>query len=251
MSGPGLRCSWRCRTSRLLWQILQVYTHCLNFTVYTSLCVCVCVKVCVRTALRQPPAGACGGPQPRVQRGAALQYADRSVAFLTHRWRFSGRQYGVGHTPIHPSPPPPPPPPTFAKGKQPNTMALCQPPPTPTQFHRDPPQTQIHQYAHIPHFSPPAPKEEEEGHRVVRGRWAPPPMKGKGPREGQSASWCRQLQTKTQHGVLPNPPRTRRTNQQNSATPPTPQQTHVSKVWVVRDRAMHQPQPIASTDVAL
>ena len=28
-------------------------------------------------------------------------------------------------------------------------------------------------------------REEEEGHRVVRGRWAPPPMEGKGPREGQ------------------------------------------------------------------
>ena len=28
-------------------------------------------------------------------------------------------------------------------------------------------------------------KEEEEGHRVVRGRWAPPPVEGKGPREGQ------------------------------------------------------------------
>ena len=28
-------------------------------------------------------------------------------------------------------------------------------------------------------------KEEEEGHRVVRGRCAPPPMEGKGPREGQ------------------------------------------------------------------
>ena len=28
-------------------------------------------------------------------------------------------------------------------------------------------------------------KEEEEGHRVVRGRGAPPPMEGKDPREGQ------------------------------------------------------------------
>ena len=28
-------------------------------------------------------------------------------------------------------------------------------------------------------------KEEEGGHEVVRGRWAPPPMEGKGPREGQ------------------------------------------------------------------
>ena len=28
-------------------------------------------------------------------------------------------------------------------------------------------------------------KEEEEGLRVVRGRWAPPHMEGKGPREGQ------------------------------------------------------------------
>ena len=28
-------------------------------------------------------------------------------------------------------------------------------------------------------------KEEEEGHSVVRGRWAQPPMEGKGPREGQ------------------------------------------------------------------
>ena len=26
---------------------------------------------------------------------------------------------------------------------------------------------------------------EEEGHRVARGRWAPPPMEAKGPREGQ------------------------------------------------------------------
>ena len=28
-------------------------------------------------------------------------------------------------------------------------------------------------------------QEAEEGHRGVRGRWAPPPMEGKGPREGQ------------------------------------------------------------------
>ena len=28
-------------------------------------------------------------------------------------------------------------------------------------------------------------KEEEEGQMVVRSRWAPPPMEGKGPREGQ------------------------------------------------------------------
>ena len=28
-------------------------------------------------------------------------------------------------------------------------------------------------------------KEEEERHRVVRGRWATRPMQGKGPREGQ------------------------------------------------------------------
>ena len=28
-------------------------------------------------------------------------------------------------------------------------------------------------------------KEEEEGHMVARGRWAPPPMEGKGAREGQ------------------------------------------------------------------
>ena len=28
-------------------------------------------------------------------------------------------------------------------------------------------------------------KEKEEGHRVVRGRGAPPPMEGKDPREGQ------------------------------------------------------------------
>ena len=28
-------------------------------------------------------------------------------------------------------------------------------------------------------------KEEEEGHRVVGGRWAPRPMEGKGPMEGQ------------------------------------------------------------------
>ena len=31
----------------------------------------------------------------------------------------------------------------------------------------------------------PGGKEEAEGHRVVRGRWAPPPTEGKGPREGQ------------------------------------------------------------------
>ena len=28
-------------------------------------------------------------------------------------------------------------------------------------------------------------KEEEEGYKVVRGRWALPPMEGMGPREGQ------------------------------------------------------------------
>ena len=28
-------------------------------------------------------------------------------------------------------------------------------------------------------------KEEEEGYKVVRGQWAPPPMEGMGPREGQ------------------------------------------------------------------
>ena len=28
-------------------------------------------------------------------------------------------------------------------------------------------------------------KEEEKGHRVVGGRWAPPPIEGKGPREGR------------------------------------------------------------------
>ena len=32
---------------------------------------------------------------------------------------------------------------------------------------------------------PPPEEEEEEGHRVVRGRWAPPPMDGRGPSEGQ------------------------------------------------------------------
>ena len=33
--------------------------------------------------------------------------------------------------------------------------------------------------------SRPREKEEEKGHRVVRGQWAPPPTEGKGPREGQ------------------------------------------------------------------
>ena len=28
-------------------------------------------------------------------------------------------------------------------------------------------------------------KEEEEGHEVVTGRWAPPPLEGKGPRNSQ------------------------------------------------------------------
>ena len=51
-------------------------------------------------------------------------------------------------------------------------------------------------------------KEREEGHRVVRGRWAPPPMEGKGPREVAMGQWAprRQLQTKTHHGVIPSPP---------------------------------------------
>ena len=31
-------------------------------------------------------------------------------------------------------------------------------------------------------------EEGEEGHRAVRGRWAPPPMEGKGPRDGQSVA---------------------------------------------------------------
>ena len=40
----------------------------------------------------------------------------------------------------------------------------------------------------------------EEGHKVVRGRWAPPPTEGKGSTEGQ-----RQLQTATRPGVMPSP----------------------------------------------
>ena len=42
VSGPGLRCSLRCRIRRLLWQILQVYTHCLYCTVLYTTRVHVC-----------------------------------------------------------------------------------------------------------------------------------------------------------------------------------------------------------------
>ena len=46
VSGPGLWCSLRCRTGRLLWQTLQVYTHCLYCTAWYTARECVCGLIC-------------------------------------------------------------------------------------------------------------------------------------------------------------------------------------------------------------
>ena len=58
---------------------------------------------------------------------------------------------------------------------------------------------------------PPTPhqdKEEEEGHRVLRGRWAPPPMEGKGSGEGQGMAIGQQVPPaadEKHQGDVPNP----------------------------------------------
>ena len=50
-------------------------------------------------------------------------------------------------------------------------------------------------------------KEEQEGHKVVRGQWAPLHMEGKGPREGQHTvvGHCERGQGKIQVGVAVTP----------------------------------------------
>ena len=76
--------------------------------------------------------------------------------------------------------------------------------------------------AHDSHlFVTSLPPSSPQGHKVVRGRWAPPPTEGKGPREGQRyvarGQWAPPAADSNTTGRLARPPPVMRRNSHLSA----------------------------------